>query len=173
KQRPPEGKLPYHAVPEQKSPSWSPGAPALPLPPGEASPARPPDLPPLAQRSPAAPAAAAAQDTGMMQMINVGRATLILTGAFIVSRVFGLLRTSLFAFVFGTGAISDAYLQAFAIPDLIFNIVAGGALSSAFIPVFTKYMIGEKDEKTAWHIASAALNLAIGIMIVLALLAII
>src|SRR2546421_309268 len=109
----------------------------------------------------------------MMQKINVGRATLILTGAFIVSRVFGLIRTSLFAFVFGTGAISDAYLQAFVVPDLIFNIVAGGALSSAFIPVFTKYMIGEKDEKTAWHIASAALNLAISIMIVLALLAII
>jgi putative peptidoglycan lipid II flippase len=181
KQRPPEGRLPYPAVPEQMSPSWGPGAPpvptqfspALPLSPREASPARPPDLPPLAQRSPAAPAAAAAQDTGMMQKINVGRATLILTGAFVVSRVFGLLRTSLFAFVFGTGAISDAYLQAFAIPDLIFNIVAGGALSSAFIPVFTKYMIGEKDEKMAWHVASAALNLAIGIMIVLALLAII
>src|SRR5947209_3202692 len=181
KQRPPEGRLPYPAVPEQMSPSWGPGAPpvptqfspALPLPPREASPARLPDLPPLAQRSPAAPAAEAAQDTGMMQKINVGRATLILTGAFIVSRVFGLLRTSLFAFVFGTGAISDAYLQAFVVPDLIFNIVAGGALSSAFIPVFTKYMIGEKDEKMAWHIASAALNLAIGIMIVLALLAII
>src|SRR5947209_1928694 len=181
KQRPPEGRLPYPAVPEQMSPSWGPGAPpvptqfspALPLPPREASPARLPDLPPLAQRSPAAPAAEAAQDTGMMQKINVGRATLILTGAFIVSRVFGLLRTSLFAFVFGTGATSDAYLQAFVIPDLIFNIVAGGALSSAFIPVFTKYMIGEEDEKRAWHIASAALNLAIAIMVVLALIAII
>ena len=109
----------------------------------------------------------------MIQRVNIGRATLILTGAFIVSRVFGLLRTSLFAFVFGTGATSDAYLQAFVIPDLIFNIVAGGALSSAFIPVFTKYMVGEKDEKTAWHVASAALNLAIAIMIVLAIIAII
>ncbi len=109
----------------------------------------------------------------MIQRVNIQRATLILTGAFIVSRVFGLLRTSLFAFVFGTGAISDAYLQAFVIPDLIFNIVAGGALSSAFIPVFTKYMLGERDEKEAWHIASAALNLAIAIMVVLALIAII
>ena len=109
----------------------------------------------------------------MIQRVNIQRATLILTGAFIVSRVFGLLRTSLFAFVFGTGAISDAYLQAFVIPDLIFNIVAGGALSSAFIPVFIKYISGMRDEKEAWHIASAALNLAITIMIVLALIAII
>jgi putative peptidoglycan lipid II flippase len=192
KLRPPEARPPYPAVPEQISPSRGSAppvpaqfSPALPLPPTEASPMRPSALPPIVQRSPAgpsrepgegfqaAPAAEPVQDTGMIQRVNVGRATLILTGAFIVSRVFGLLRTSLFAFVFGTGAISDAYLQAFVVPDLIFNVVAGGALSSAFIPVFTRYMVGEKDEKTAWHVASAALNVAIGIMIVLALLAII
>ncbi|TME64791.1 MAG: hypothetical protein E6I59_06380, partial [Chloroflexi bacterium] len=45
--------------------------------------------------------------------------------------------------------------------------------TSAFIPVFTKYMVGDNDEKTAWHVASAALNLAIAIMMVLALIAII
>src|SRR5436305_738370 len=120
-----------------------------------------------------APAAQPAQDTAMIQRLRIGKATMILTFAFIASRILGLLRTSMFAFVFGTSNTSDAYLQAFVVPDLIFNIVAGGALSSAFIPVFTKYMVGEKDEKTAWHVASAALNLAIGIMIVLALIAII
>ncbi len=118
-------------------------------------------------------AAAPAQDTGMIQKVNVRRATLILTGAFVVSRVFGLLRTFLFSFVFGASAISDAYLQAFVVPDFIFNIVAGGALSSAFIPVFTKYMVGENDEESAWHISSAALNLAIVIMLVLAIIAMI
>ncbi len=119
-----------------------------------------------------APASGPAQDTAMIQRVRIGRATLILTFAFVASRVLGLLRTSMFAFVFGTSNTSDAYLQAFLIPDLIFNIVAGGALSSAFIPVFTKYMVGEKDEKSAWHVASAALNLAIVVMMVLALVAI-
>jgi len=114
-----------------------------------------------------------AQDTGMLQRVNIRRASLILTGAFVVSRILGLLRTSMFAFVFGTSTTSDAYLQAFLIPDTIFNIVAGGALSSAFIPVFAKYMISEHDEKTAWRIASSALNLAIVIMSALALIAII
>lgn len=109
----------------------------------------------------------------MIQKARIGRATMILSGAFIASRILGLLRTSMFAYVFGTGVTSDAFLQAFLVPDLIFNIVAGGALSSAFIPVFTHYMIGERDEKTAWHVASSALNLAIAIMMVLALLAII
>ncbi|MGH2479851.1 MAG: murein biosynthesis integral membrane protein MurJ, partial [Ktedonobacteraceae bacterium] len=113
------------------------------------------------------------QDTGSMQKMRMARATMILTGSFIVGRILGLLRTSIFAFVFGTTITSDAYLQAFLIPDLIFNVVAGGALSSAFIPVFTHYMLGEKDEKGAWHVASSALNLALAIMCCLALLAII
>src|SRR6185312_14104498 len=175
--------------------SWGPGAP-----PSTVSGVPPPasSLPPPMQMSPAIslpprplqsvqsqagqgadvrqhlqPAAAPAQDTGMLQKVRVGRATLILTGAFVASRVLGLLRTSMFAFVFGTSGTSDSYLQAFLIPDLIFNIVAGGALSSAFIPVFTKYMVGENDEKTAWHVASSALNLAVAIMTGLAIIAII
>lgn len=98
---------------------------------------------------------------------------MVLTYAFVASRVLGLIRTSMFASVFGTTGTSDAYLQAFLIPDLIFNIVAGGALSSAFIPVFTQYIVAEKDEKSAWHIASSALNLALLIMTALAAIAII
>src|SRR5260370_19788761 len=116
--------------------------------------------------------ASSKEDTGTMQRVRIGRATLVLTGAFIASRVLGLVRSSLFAFVFGTSSISDAYLQAFLIPDLIFNIIAGGALLSAFIPVFTNYMTSKNDEKTAWHIANSSLNLAIAVMSGLALFAI-
>lgn len=125
------------------------------------------------QHMPAQPAAAPAQDTGMIQRVRIGRAMFVLTLAFVASRVLGLLRTSMFAFVFGTSSTSDAYLQAFLIPDLIFNIVAGGALSSAFIPVFTQYMVADKDEKSAWHVASSALNLALVLLSVLALIVII
>jgi putative peptidoglycan lipid II flippase len=111
------------------------------------------------------------EDSGSIQRMNMARATVILTGSFIAGRILGLVRTSLFAFVFGTSMTSDAYLQAFLVPDLIFNVVAGGALSSAFIPIFTQYMIGERDERTAWRMASSALNLALAIMCVLAALA--
>ena len=185
-----EARPPFLATSAQMSPSWRAGAApsmrqgAPTATPMEVSPIPPTDsLPILAQSSPSGqvidpassllPASEASQDTGMIQRVNIRRATFILTGAFVVSRVFGLLRTLLFAFIFGAGATSDAYLQAFFIPDFIFNVVAGGALASAFIPVFTKYMAGDNDEKSAWHIASAALNLAIAIMLVLALLAII
>src|SRR6266704_1128282 len=112
-----------------------------------------------------------AQDTGMLQKARIGRATLILTGSFIASRILGLLRNSLFAAVFGASTTSDAFLQAFLVPDLIFAIIAGGALSSAFIPVFTQYIVGDHDEKTAWHITSSLLNLIVAIMTGLAFLA--
>ncbi len=129
--------------------------------------------PSLAQpaRPPLQPALEAAQNTGMIQRVRIRKATAILTGAFIVSRILGLLRTSMFAAIFGATITSDAYYQAFIIPDLIFNVVAGGALSSAFIPVFTGYMVAKRDENMAWHIASSALNIAIAIMVVLAALA--
>ncbi|HEX6484578.1 MAG TPA: lipid II flippase MurJ, partial [Ktedonobacteraceae bacterium] len=143
--------------PQQVSPTGNPGmpvaaplSPAMPVPPVEVSPSliRPPMPVPALQHGPSGPpveinqsqpAAAPAQDTGMIQKVRIGRAALILQGAFIASRILGLLRTSMFAFIFGTTITSDAFLQAFLVPDLIFNIVAGGALSSAFIPVFTYY----------------------------------
>ncbi|GCE12596.1 lipid II flippase MurJ [Tengunoibacter tsumagoiensis] len=180
--------------PTPKLPSWPPSPPASPRPtvsnapqlsPHLSLPSRPLEAVRVSTNPPAnslignesrggaqPSAGAAGQDTGMMQRLRIRRATMALTMAFVASRVLGLLRTSMFAFVFGTSGFSDAYLQAFLIPDLIFNIVAGGALSSAFIPVFTNYMVGAKDEKSAWHIASSALNLALAIMAGLALIAI-
>src|SRR5437868_13535872 len=55
------------------------------------------------------PAAEPTQDTGMIQRARVGRATLILTIAFVASRILGLVQSSMFAFVFGTTSVSDAY----------------------------------------------------------------
>jgi putative peptidoglycan lipid II flippase len=154
--------------------------PGLPISPAEVSPVPPSRLPPTIQRSPFGvpdtmddkhpSASESAQDTGMLQKARIGRATLILTGSFIASRIQGLLRNSLFAYVFGASSTSDAFWQAFLVPDLIFTVIAGGALSSAFIPVFTQYIVGDHDEKTAWHITSSLLNLIVAIMTVLALL---
>ncbi len=169
------GNNPPVSNPVQNEPVWAPDGQLMQASPVLA-PSMPADVSTIVENGASEniqPAAAAAQDTGMLQRVNIRRASLILTGAFVASRILGLLRTSMFAFVFGTGPTSDAYIQAFLIPDTIFNIVAGGALSSAFIPVFAKYMVGEHDEKTAWRIASSALNLAIVVMSVLALIAII
>src|SRR5262249_45199777 len=76
-----------------------------------------------------------------MRAGNLARATVIVSAALLLSRVLGLLRTTLFASTFGLSLQADAFTNAFVVPDFIFNIVAGGALASAFIPVFTDYLI--------------------------------
>jgi putative peptidoglycan lipid II flippase len=104
---------------------------------------------------------------------NMARAALIVTSATLLSRILGLGRTTLFAATFGNTTQADAFTNAFWLPDTIFSIVAGGALASAFIPVFAEYMIDKRDKRTAWHIASSALNLTILVLIVVAGLGII
>jgi len=59
---------------------------------------------------------------------------------------------------FGTGGEIDAYLAAFRLPDILFQIVAGGALASAFIPTFADYLTRD-DQAGAWRLASAVINL--------------
>lgn len=151
--------------------------PSSPLPGAPAQPGGTPLTPAGRVNSPALvasalqPAAEAAQDTGMIQRVKVARAAFLITGAFMFSSILGLVRTFLFTYVFGATNFSDSYLQAFLIPNLIFTVVSGGALSSAFIPVFTTYAVGRKDEKTAWHVASSALNLSVIIMVTLSALA--
>jgi len=127
----------------------------------------------FAAQAPAAPRLAAepAQDTGMIQRVKVARAGSLISAALMLSSILGLVQTFLFTYVFGGGPDGDAYLQAYIIPNLIYTVVAGGALSSAFIPVFSEYSVGRKDEKTAWHVASSALNLSSVIMIAFSLIA--
>lgn len=60
-----------------------------------------------------------------------------ISAAIFGSRVLGLVRESVFAALFGAGAVADAYQVAFRVPNLLRDLFAEGALSSAFIPTFT------------------------------------
>jgi putative peptidoglycan lipid II flippase len=71
---------------------------------------------------------------------------------------------------FGTGAEMDAYQAAFRVPDIVFQLVAGGALASAFIPNFTVYLT-RGDRGAAWRLASAIINLLLVILTLTAALA--
>jgi len=77
---------------------------------------------------------------------------------FVLSRALGLVREIVIASQFGTSAQLDAYLAAFRIPDLLFNLVAGGALASAFIPPFTA-LLTQGDARGGWRLASQVMNL--------------
>ncbi len=77
----------------------------------------------------------------------------IMMAAILGSRLLGLIRERVIAHQFGQGFNTDVYNGAFTIPDLLFFLIAGGALSGAFLPVFTDY-ISTKREKEAWRIFS-------------------
>ena len=97
---------------------------------------------------------------------QVTKAAGIVMSAILISRILGFIRERAVAEVFGRTGITDVFFAAFALPDLMYQLLVGGALSSAFIPVFTEYL-AKDQEKEAWHVASIFLNLT-----VLALLAI-
>ncbi len=71
----------------------------------------------------------------------------------LLSRVLGLVRDAVMSGMFGSDSTTDAYRLAFSIPDLLFFLLAGGALSSAFIPVFSEYL-HTKREDDAWKVFS-------------------
>lgn len=105
----------------------------------------------------------------MHRKSSVLEATVVLAVASLVSRLFGLLRDRSLAAHFGAGDVLDAYFAAFKIPDFIFNLLLLGALSSAFIPIFTEYMHKNgKDE--AWSFVNTLINIGITILTVTLLL---
>jgi len=84
---------------------------------------------------------------------RIAGATGIMMAAILASRLLGLVRDAVISGKFGQGFDSDIYYAAFMIPDLLFFLIAGGALSSAFIPVFTENITHGRVQE-AWHVFS-------------------
>lgn len=102
--------------------------------------------------------------------VRLARAATVVMVAFFVSRILGLTREMIIGNQFGTSRELDAYLAAFRVPDLIFQLIAGGALGSAFIPTFTSYL-ARSDEQQAWRLASSVLNIVALVLTASAVLA--
>jgi putative peptidoglycan lipid II flippase len=86
--------------------------------------------------------------------------TMIVAGGYMLSRVLGLGREVIISAQFGTRPELDAYRATFGVLDLIYLVIAGGALGSAFIPIFTGFLTEER-EHDAWRLASDILNLVL------------
>lgn len=91
---------------------------------------------------------------------SVTSAAFVITVAGLASRLLGLVRDRFLASTFGASDILDVYYAAFRVPDLIYNLLILGALSAAFIPVFTGLIVKDKKEE-AWEVANGVLNLTI------------
>ncbi|MDQ6859919.1 MAG: murein biosynthesis integral membrane protein MurJ [Verrucomicrobiota bacterium] len=99
------------------------------------------------------------------------RATGIVGIAVLCSRVLGLIREMVFAGLFGAGKNLDAFLMAFRVPNLLRDLFAEGALSTAFITTFSKRIATEGDE-SAWRLADKVATLTAIFMSVVTLLGI-
>ncbi|MFC2061481.1 murein biosynthesis integral membrane protein MurJ [Elusimicrobiota bacterium] len=89
---------------------------------------------------------------------SISRAALIISAAALLSKVLGFLRDIVIAAKFGTSNTTDAFLVALTLPEFFIDVLAGGALTSAFIPVFSGYLAKEENEEAS-RIFSTIFNL--------------
>ena len=86
---------------------------------------------------------------GVSEELRVARNAGLVGAATLLSRVMGLVREQTMAILFGAGLATDAFNVAFRIPNLLRDLFAEGAMSSAFVPTFTEYL-HRRGEEEAW-----------------------
>ncbi len=104
------------------------------------------------------------------QQTNILSAATVIAAAVLVSRFLGIVRYWLLAIYIKPISDLDLFFAAFRLPDLLFQILVMGTLTTAFIPVITGYLSSGEDRK-AWRSCSIIINLALLIFALLALLA--
>ena len=92
-----------------------------------------------------------------LRKFSITEAVILLIAGYLASRGLGLVRQTIFNALFGTGPEANAYYAAYRLPETLFELMAGGALSHALIPVFISH---EKDNgrREVWRLASLVFN---------------
>ncbi|MGI5825097.1 MAG: murein biosynthesis integral membrane protein MurJ, partial [Bacillota bacterium] len=97
--------------------------------------------------------------SGVLQAAN------ILMIAMLLSRLLGYVRDIIILAKFGQNSYTDAYNAAFSVPDTLYMLLVGGALSAAFIPIFSSY-IARKEEEQGWKSVSIIFNWIMLLMVI-------
>ena len=97
---------------------------------------------------------------------RIARSTLTVMIAFAAAKVISLVQTLIIAQTFGVGRELDAYVAANRIPELIVILISGGALTHAFIPVFSG-LLANGDTESAWKLSSHLINMIFSLALVL------
>lgn len=101
---------------------------------------------------------------------RVARAAVLLMATVVLSRILGYGREVVLYSLFGQNYITDAYRAAFSVPDFLYMLLVGGALSSAFIPVFSSCIATGKEDE-GWKSASIVFNVVLIALILLVIVA--
>jgi len=89
----------------------------------------------------------------------MARAALLIAAGNIASRILGLARETVIANLFGATGLVSAFRVAQIIPTMLYDLLIGGMVSSALVPIFSEQ--AEKDKTQLWHIVSLLLSLAV------------
>ena len=82
----------------------------------------------------ASPGAALAEPASRLG-VGIARGAIVVAGLTILSRILGLVRTLVFSQTVGASCLGTAYVTANQVPDLLYQLILGGALTSAMVPV--------------------------------------
>jgi putative peptidoglycan lipid II flippase len=88
---------------------------------------------------------------------HLSRSAGVIGIATMTSRVLGLVRDQVMAYLFGAGGQMDAFNVAFRIPNLVRDLFAEGAMSAAFVPAFTRQLTGG-DRERAWRLGNLVIT---------------
>ena len=97
---------------------------------------------------------------------SIGEASFILMASFFLSAGLGAVRQVLFNARFGVSPEANAYYAAFRLPDTLFSLIAGGALSSAMIPVLLNAR-EQEGEAAGWRLISQVLTTLLAVFALL------
>lgn len=93
---------------------------------------------------------------------KIARAASIISLGNVISRILGLVRDMLKSEYFGAGSAVDAYTIATIVPTMMYDLLIGGMVNSALVPVFSEYAARDREE--LWGLVSIILSLAVAIL---------
>jgi len=105
----------------------------------------------------------------LRRQTNILSAAFIIMATILFSQILGLIRQRLLVAIFGASNNLGVYLASTRLPDFLFQLIIAGALSSAFIPVFSDYLSKNKDRE-GYQFASTLLFLGLIIFFFISLL---
>ncbi|MBS1252667.1 MAG: Lipid II flippase MurJ [Anaerolineales bacterium] len=99
---------------------------------------------------------------------GIARSAAIVSAGNLASRALGLVREQVIAYLFGAGPLVSAFVVASQVPTLIYDLLIGGLLSSALVPVFSDYAAPER-RRELWRLASIVFSLVASVMAIFVL----
>ncbi|MFN8459098.1 MAG: murein biosynthesis integral membrane protein MurJ [Anaerolineae bacterium] len=112
--------------------------------------------------TPQAPASSAPESTPAPETIGMARAASLIAAGNVASRVLGLARETVIANLFGATELVSAFRVAQIIPTMLYDLLVGGMVSSALVPLFSEQ--AERDRRELWGQASLVLSLAVVVL---------